>query len=214
MKLSSLASLGFFTLALVAIALSAFFYIQLKNTSADLNHAQQALSQETSRLNQIQLELTSTKDKLSKLESTQADTASALEKTKANLEKANQEKADLEKSKSDLQSQLSQAKSDIAKLSIENRRLICDENLDMDYSGVMAATSRLMSFVDGLPDTEHISTGFRNTLWSNADSKIYGIRYVSEDGETYARQFLVYFNELGFTPAVFYVDGQCWLDVP
>ena len=84
----------------------------------------------------------------------------------------------------------------------------------MDYSSIQSSSSRLQGFVANLSDTDHVSYAVRNTLWNNADSKIHGIRYVSNDGKTYSRQLLVYIDELGWDEGTFYIDGQCWLDSP
>lgn len=100
----------------------------------------------------------------------------------------------------------------------EYNQLICDSDnngqLNMDYSSIQSSSSRLQGFVANLHDTDHVSYAVRNTLWNNADSKIHGITYVSDDGTTYSRQFLVYVDELGWEEGTFYIDGQCWLDSP
>ena len=131
-----------------------------------------------------------------------------------NLSASDQKILDLEKAVKDLGFQLSTANKNETALSKKIEFYECEDKLDMDYSSVMAASSRLMAYVDGLPSVDHTSTSFRNTLWHNADTKIYGISYVADDRETYSVQFLVFFNEFGLKEGVFYVDGQCWLDSP
>jgi hypothetical protein len=89
------------------------------------------------------------------------------------------------------------------------------DNFKMEYDDIQTISSRLQSYVAGLPDVKRISYTYRTSVWNNADSKLHGVMYTSKaDGNQYAMQFLVYVNELGFKPATFYIDEQCWLDAP
>ena len=97
--------------------------------------------------------------------------------------------------------------------------IMCDQELTdtfkMEYSDIQTISSRLQSYVAGLPDVQRISYTYRTTVWNNAQSKLHGVMYTSkEDGKQYAMQFLVYVDELGWTPSTFYIDQQCWLDAP
>ena len=130
------------------------------------------------------------------------------------LSATDQNVTELEAAKKDLEARLSEANKNNSSMTRKIKFYECEDTLEMDYSSVLAASSRLMAYVDGLPQIDHISTSFRNTLWNNADFKIYGVTYVADDRETYSMQFLVFFNEFGMKEGVFYVDGQCWLDSP
>jgi septal ring factor EnvC (AmiA/AmiB activator) len=121
---------------------------------------------------------------------------------------------DLETAKKALESRLSKMNGTTSIMTRKIDFYECEDSLDMDYSSVLAASSRLTAYVDGLSFVDHASTSYRDTVWNNTDTKIYGIRYVHEDKETYSMLFLVYCNELGWKKGVFYIDGQCWLDVP
>lgn len=164
------------------------------------------------------LELVTCNDQLSEAK----DNIQAIDLEMQDLTQSSQERyEDLE---SNLISSRDQLASNIRKLSdlreIEDKynQLICDSDLidqfNMDYSSIQSSSSRLQGFVANLPGTDHISYAIRNTLWNNADSKIHGIRYVSDDGNTYSTQFLVYVNELAMKQGTFYIDDQCWLDPP
>ena len=93
--------------------------------------------------------------------------------------------------------------------------LLCEQPLTgMKYDTILNATSRLEAYVNGIDGVQYTSGGYRDSLWDNADSKVHAIRYYWEDGSPYSMQFLVYFDELGFTESTLFIDGQCWVDPP
>lgn len=129
-------------------------------------------------------------------------------------QEASDQIAKLEGEKKEISSTLTKTLTEKAALTRKVDFYKCEDSINMDYSGVMPASSRLMAYVDGLPKVAHTSTSYRNTIWNNTDTKIYGIRYVTEDRETFVKLFLVYYSELGWKRGVFYIDEQCWLDSP
>jgi hypothetical protein len=91
---------------------------------------------------------------------------------------------------------------------------ICPEVLPaMDYGSIADASTILAAFVAQQSWAGRVQGTFRNSIWSNADSKIHGVRYVdSRDNKSYTTYFMVYFKEYGWNTGVYWVDRQCWLD--
>jgi outer membrane murein-binding lipoprotein Lpp len=92
----------------------------------------------------------------------------------------------------------------------------CEETLSaMDYTSIMDASTMLMAFVAQQPWAERVQGTFRDSIWTNAGSKIHGIRYVdSSDHLPYVTYFMVYFEEFSWDRGVFWIDRQCWLEGP
>jgi exonuclease VII small subunit len=165
--------------------------------------------------------LEDTESELSDIQTTLEDTENRLDDAENTLEVANEIITEKE-------SELAQASEEIVTLKVDNadlrkdilklrplEDLLCDDQISMDYSGILNSTSRLSSYVGGLSDVARVSLTMRSTLWSNAESKVHVINYVArDDNEVYSKQFLVYYNELRWKPGTFYIDGQCWLDAP
>jgi len=85
----------------------------------------------------------------------------------------------------------------------------------MKYENILDASTILAAWWARQPGVERVQGTYRDTIWSNANTKIHAIRYIaSEDHKPYVEHFLVYFREFGMKPAVFWVGGQCWLDAP
>ena len=198
---------------------------QLNNAHAESDILGESLSSLDSEFNDLQQNLNQTKTDLSKCENQLSTTVEKLQTTEKTLQDLTQSSQDrIENLDSRLKSSRDQLASNVQKLGeledIEDKynQLVCDSDnlgqLNMDYSSIQSSSSRLQGFVANLHDTDHVSFAVRNTLWNNADSKIHGITYVSDDGKTYSRQFLVFVNELGWEEGTFYIDGQCWLDPP
>jgi exonuclease VII large subunit len=216
---------GVAVLAIFGAAIFGYFNFKLGSSNKSFSSQVEALNREvqnkTQENDQLLKEINSLKESVDRMGGDLDQYKSDLDESRNNLadletqlEEKNQNITSLEEQQTELKKDLSDKNLEIKNLNKQVDFYRCDEDLDMDYSSVLAGSSRLMSYVDGLPSVDHVSTSFRNTIWNNADSKIYGIRYVAEDGETYATQFLVYFNEFGMRKGVFYVDEQCWLDSP
>lgn len=91
---------------------------------------------------------------------------------------------------------------------------VCDQQLpDMRYESIMDVSTILQAFISGQEDTLRVSGTYRDTIWSNTQTKIHSIRYRSaDDNEMYVDHFLVYFDEFGWGEGVFWISWQCWLD--
>jgi DNA repair exonuclease SbcCD ATPase subunit len=125
------------------------------------------------------------------------------------------EKEQIEAERDKLSREVRGANQESARLERELDKLLCSKQIEMDYSSVLSASSRLIGYVSSLPNVAHVGTTLRNTLWNNADSKVHIITYTDrEDGGYYSMQFLVYMDEFGWEPATFFIDGQCWVDPP
>jgi hypothetical protein len=129
---------------------------------------------------------------------------------------ANQTEIDsLEGEKNGLQSDLDSAKEENFQLAKTLDLLVCEKQIEnMSYDAILESTSRLEAYVNGLNGVEYTSGGFRDTIYSNADSKIHAIRYNSDDGNQYIMTFLVFYDEFNWEPSTFFVDQQCWIDPP
>lgn len=90
----------------------------------------------------------------------------------------------------------------------------CEETLsDMQYDSIVDASTMLEAFVAQQDWSERVNGSYRDSIWSNADSKIHGVRYVdASDHQPYVAYFMVYFDEFEFDRGVFWIDRQCWLE--
>jgi len=141
----------------------------------------------------------------------------------ANLDEAQATLTALEAANSKLETDLADVKADYSRaskhvddLSDEVGRYLCDKQItDMKYENVMDASTILAAWWARQPEVESVNTPYRDKIWSNALSQVHGIRFKSsEDHEQYVEHFMVYFDEFGMTPAIFWIGGQCWLDAP
>ena len=161
-----------------------------------------------------QADLSSVNGQLERADSTIAGANDTISTQEALLATDESEVATLEAENTTLHSDLAESRSEASSASARLDRLLCDPQYTMDYTSILAASSRLMGYVDGLESVAYVSGTLRNTLWDNADSKVHVIRYIGSDGNPYSMQFLVYFDEFDWEPSTFYIDGQCWLDAP
>jgi hypothetical protein len=161
-----------------------------------------------------QADLSSVNGQLERANTTIAGANDTISTQEAHLATDESEVATLEAENTTLHRDLAVSRSEASSASARLDRLLCDPQYTMDYTSILAASSRLMGYVDGLEDVAYVSGTLRNTLWDNADSKVHVIRYIGSDGNPYSMQFLVYFDEFGWEPSTFYIDGQCWLDAP
>jgi len=161
-----------------------------------------------------QADLSSVNGQLERADSTIAGANDTISTQEALLATDESGVATLEAENTTLHRDLAESRSEASSASARLNRLLCDPQYTMDYTSILAASSRLMGYVDGLESVAYVSGTLRNTLWDNADSKVHVIRYIGSDGNPYSMQFLVYFDEFGWEPSTFYIDGQCWLDAP
>jgi flagellar biosynthesis chaperone FliJ len=186
----------------------------LSSLNVELQAALSEVSEHRSKAETLSEELSTSSKEVEDKNATISDLQSRLSEAESQWKAANDQLTLLEDEKAELTKSLRESSTAHSRLASRIEFYECDDSINMDYSGVMAASSRLMAYVDGLPGVNHTSTTYRDTIWSNADTKIYGVRYVDDDGETYSTLFLVYFTEFGMEKGVFSVDRQCWLDSP
>ena len=215
-------------LILVVGSLSVLIFLninQLNNLRNQSASDQKDISSLESELAISQQEFTDTTKELSSCESRLSTTEENLQATEQELLNLTQSSQDeiqnledqLKTSRDQLTSKLREL-GELKTIELQYNKLVCDSDsygqLNMDYSSIQTSSSRLQGFVANLPDVDHTSYTFRNTLWNNRDSKIHSVRYVSTDGNTYSRQFLVYADDGRWNNATFNIGGQCWLDPP
>jgi hypothetical protein len=108
----------------------------------------------------------------------------------------------------------SEAHNEAVRLAAELRRYVCDQQIDdMEYEDILDISTILSGWWATQPGVERVQGSYRDTIWSNAMTKIHAIRFVSsEDHQPYVEHFLVYFDELAMEHGVFWIGHQCWLD--
>lgn len=91
----------------------------------------------------------------------------------------------------------------------------CKPLTGMTYDQLWNSINILQTYMLSFSDVRTLSYAIPEQLYSNVRSNIVHITYVSkEDGETYSRRFIVYFDEQDWGRGVFSIDGQCWIDGP
>ena len=187
-------------------------------TVSDYEYAIQGL---TTRYEDTENKLEDTENKLENAENKLEESENKLEESENKLEIASATITEKE-------SELSQAGEEIAVLVIDNldlkedirvlrplEDLLCDDQISMDYSGLLNSTSRISSYVGTLSHVSRVSLTWRTELWNNRDSRIHGISFVSRnDNKAYLKQYLIYYNEGGMKQSAFDIGNQCWLDAP
>lgn len=153
--------------------------------------------------------ISSLEAQVDRLTDTESGLQSEMESLQASFDKVQSER-DNRKSKSD-EDYIS-----ILALTSQINRLICaDQIVDMKYTNILDASTILAAWWARQPGVERVGGTYRNRIWSNGDTKIHAIQFVSSvDHEPYIEHFLVYFDEFEMKPGVFWLRGQCWLDVP
>jgi len=184
----------------------------IDSLKSELEEAHNTINEETAHVADLEAQLQTAQDERSALVE---EKASLLDQM-ASMEAEYQSQIELlDEEKLALQKKLSANTTQITKFETELGKLKCDKSLTMDYSSILASSSRVQSFVDGLPNVDHVSWTYRDSIWTNTDTKIHGVRYIAEeDGEQYVMLFLVYTDEFGMKASTFWIDEQCWLDPP
>ena len=176
-------------------------------TSGKLVEADQSIQSLEENLSTIQNELTETQGEVTNLD----EEISILEDEKQVL---STEISNLETENEELLQDLRDTKQESSSLERQLDNLLCSSQINMDYSSILAASSRLIGYVSNMANVSHVGSTMRNTLWNNADSKVHVVTYTDREGGYYSMQFLVYMDEFGWETATFYIDGQCWVDAP
>ncbi len=118
--------------------------------------------------------------------------------------------------KAEVSKEYAQARREAENLSLQVQKFLCEDQIpDMKYENIPDASTILMAWWARQPDVQSTNGTYRDTIWSNAETKIHAVMYTSRsDNKQYVEHFLVYFDEFGMSPALFWVKGQCWLDAP
>ena len=153
---------------------------------------------------------------ISTLESQLQDALQEKSELELTLEDLNSSFEELQIDNSDLQTSYSDAVSELSSESTLVDRLVCPNQIeDMKYTDIFDASTIVASWWARQPNVESVNGTYRDHIWSNADTKIHGVRFTSSsDHQQYVEHFLIYFREFGMEPGVFWVGGQCWLDSP
>lgn len=132
------------------------------------------------------------------------------------LDDLNSSFEELQIDNADLQSNYSETISELASTNRLVERLVCPDQIQgMKYTDVFDASTIVAAWWARQTEVESVHGTYRDHIWSNADTKIHGVRYTSSsDHQQYVEHFLIYFREFGMEPGVFWVGGQCWLDSP
>lgn len=92
---------------------------------------------------------------------------------------------------------------------------LCKPIKDVNYSTIWKSISSLQAYLGQFDDVRSTSNALPEKMYSNSDSYIVHMRYVSDsDGEVYSRRFMIYVTEFSWQKGVFSIDGQCWIDPP
>lgn len=204
---------------LIAVVISVFFLFQFrgdyKASLEEIENANERISDRDSEISSLEAQLNSAKETISEYEDTISDyeelisvKIDLINEQETLITEQEDEISSLNESKERVQNSLNDASTQLG-------NLLCDQTLrNMNYKEILTSSDRLAAFMSGLPWVERTTYTFRNTLWNNALSKIHGVTFLHEDGNTYSMQFLVYYDELGFEPSTFWIDNQCWVDAP
>ena len=176
---------------------------------ADLDDALSQTSDLQAQIQEKDLAISSLESDIDQLSETESGLQSELESLQVSYDEVQSERDELQTIYDDARRKVTSLTSDINKL-------ICDDQLtDMKYQNILDASTILSAWLVRQSNVETVQGTYRDSIWSNADTKIHAVRFVSsDDHKPYVDHFLVYFNEFGMKPGVFWVKGQCWLDAP
>jgi hypothetical protein len=90
----------------------------------------------------------------------------------------------------------------------------CKPITGVDYSDMSNAIVKLQAYMLTIPGVKNVSYAIPEKLYSNANSEIIHMTYVSTDGNVYSSRYIIYLRELGWKPGIFSIEGQCWIDAP
>ena len=169
-----------------------------------------------SELDTAQLQVEELQAEATVLQSEMSQTEDSLEASNAELAGAQQANQDLQIELEEMTASYDDARRQVTSLTSHVNRLVCDDQIvDMKYENILDASTIIAAWWARQSEVERVQGTYRDSIWSNADTKVHAVRYVSsDDNQQYVEHFLIYFREFGMTPGVFWVKGQCWLDEP
>ena len=187
---------------------------ELEAAQTEIVKAQGTLETQASEISSLQGENEDYEDQVSDLISQIDDLENTKDALETNLTEAEDALSTLETGYEELQSSNSSANREIRDLTAELGELQCDEQIDdMLYDDILTVSTILLAWWARQPSVERVQGTYRDTIWSNTDTKIHSVRYIAaNDNQSYVEHFLVFFPEFGWESGVFWLTGQCWLD--
>jgi len=93
---------------------------------------------------------------------------------------------------------------------------LCEDGLNnMRYDSAVGTIAIIEGWFALRPFVQEMQGTYSTTFWSDVNSRIHTIRYIStEDGLTTTDSFLIMFEEAGWQPGVLWMTESCWLDYP
>lgn len=178
-------------------------------SQSELDQAMSQISGLEAQLQEKDSDVSSLETELDELEDAKIELNNEFEELQAEFDVISSEKGEL-------QLQYDEARRKVSSLTSQLDEMVCDDQIDdMKYQNILDASTILSAWWARQPGVETVQGTYRDSIWSNADTKIHAVRFVSSrDHKPYVEHFLVYFHEFGMEPGVFWVGGQCWLDVP
>lgn len=112
--------------------------------------------------------------------------------------------------------ELSEKKKDLLIAERDLKLHICNIQIDdMKYDNILNISTYLAGWYAQLPGIQSVQLTYRDSIWNNTDTKIHSVTYTdASDHQQYVDHFLVYFDEFGWNPSIFWLSEQCWLDSP
>jgi hypothetical protein len=91
---------------------------------------------------------------------------------------------------------------------------ICVPIEDISYSDNNTVIVQLQAYVSRMSGVKSVSYAIPERLFSNTSSELVHITYTNTEGKQFSMRFIIYNDEFGWKPAIFFIDGQCWIDPP
>ncbi len=93
---------------------------------------------------------------------------------------------------------------------------LCDEAPGrVRYDSPIGTIAIIEGWFASQPFVQEMQGTYSTTFWSDVDSRVHTIRYISaDDGLTTTDSFLIMFEEAGWQPGVLWMTESCWLDYP
>jgi len=95
-------------------------------------------------------------------------------------------------------------------------KFMCDDPIDnMKYQNPSTAIAVLEGWFALRPQVQEIQGTYSTQFWSDVNSRIHTIRYIStEDSLTTTATFMIMFEEGGWQEGLLDMSEQCWLNYP
>lgn len=93
---------------------------------------------------------------------------------------------------------------------------MCESTLEnMKYGSPTGAVDILEGWFALQPDVAEVQGKYSTQFWTDVNSRIHTIRYISEEtGLSETGTFLIFFEEGGWREGLLDMTNQCWLDHP